>query len=361
MRALSLIFLLLAYPLPAFSDTLLFRSDDVGMTLQPIAPYLRDSTRWILAVQRNGDNEVRRLFDNGKEVRRWETTWSEKKSRREEREYSLGLLSARRIFDASGNMMQEDSYDAGKLTQKSLFTYSGDRLSRMRSLAPDGKVISTEQYLYATNGALREVRRTGANGDDRFSSYVSGPTGVSEERNTVGDVLSILRYDTQGRLVSREQRRGDDMLVREDFIYRSESQFLLSSREKAPAQGRVIERRYDESGRLVSETTTEKGAVIVEVTLTRDEKRQVIEKGRRSATGLETWKYSLDGQGKVTREEYFRLGSLQKVTVYGQGNLRTEEYYKDEELVLKAYFDGDTRLREEVYTGGTLVRERKYP
>jgi hypothetical protein len=361
MKALSLFFLLLAYPLPAFSDTLLYRSNDVGMTLQPVAPYLRDSTRWVLAVQRTGENEVRHLFDNGKEVRRWEIAWTEKQPRREEREYSLGVLSARRVFDASGNMVQEDSYDAGALAQKSLFTYTGDRLSRMRSLAPDGSLVSSEQYLYATNGALREVRRTDAKGDQRLSSYVSGPTGVSEERNTVGDILSVLRYDTQGRLASREQRRGDDTLVREDFIYRSDSQSLLSSREKSPAQGRVIDRRYDESGRLVSETTTEKGTVTEDVVSTRDEKGRVIAKGRRSSTGLETWKYSLDGEGKVTREEYFRLGSLLKVTEHGEGNLRTEEYYKDEELVLKAYFDGDTRLREEVYSAGTLVRERRYP
>ena len=335
MKALSLLCLLLVYPLPAFSDTLLFRSNDIGMTLQPVAPYLRDSTRWILSVQRTGANEVRRLFDNGKEVKRWETTWTEKQSRREEREYSFGALSARRFFDASGDIVQEESYDAGTLTQKSLFTYAGDRLSRTRTLAPDGSLIWSEQYVYATNGALREVRRTGARGDERLSAYVSGPTGVSEERNTVGDILSVLRYDTQGRLVSREQRRGDDTLVREDFIYRSESPYLLSSQEKTPAKGRVTDRRYDESGRLASETTTEKGAVTEEVAFTRDEKGRVIAKGRRSAGGLETWKYSLDGQGKVTREEYFRLGSLQKVTVYGQGNLRTEEYYKDEDTMSK--------------------------
>ena len=76
---------------------------------------------------------------------------------------------------------------------------------------------------------------------------------------------------------------------------------------------------------------------------------------------METWRYTLDDAGKVAREAYFRLGGLVKVTVHGEGKLRTEEFYEDEELVLKAYFDGDTRLREEVYAEGKLIRERKYP
>jgi hypothetical protein len=128
-----------------------------------------------------------------------------------------------------------------------------------------------------------------------------------------------------------------------------------------PPRGRVIDRLYDESGRLLTETMTEKGATVEDTSYTHDEQGRVISRSRRSSAGLETWKYILDETGKVTRESYFRLGSLAKVIVYGQGKQRTEELYKDEELVLKAFFDGDTRLREEVYSGGAIVRERKYP
>ena len=94
-------------------------------------------------------------------------------------------------------------------------------------------------------------------------------------------------------------------------------------------------------------------------TYTRNDQGALTARSRRSPRGMELWKYSLDGKGKVTREEYFLLGSLQKVTVHGEGKLRTEEIYKDEELYLKVYFDGDTRIKEEVYSGGKLLRERK--
>ena len=121
----------------------------------------------------------------------------------------------------------------------------------------------------------------------RLSAYVAGPTGVSEERNTVGDVLSIQRYDTQGKLVSRERRRGDDVLDREDFVFRPDSRAPPQLPGKAAAEGRVIDRRYDESGRLVSETTTEKGAANEDVSYTRDDKGRVIARNRRGSIGLE--------------------------------------------------------------------------
>ena len=101
--------------------------------------------------------------------------------------------------------------------------------------------------------------------------------------------------------------------------------------------------------------------MVGETTYTRDDKGRVTARARRSPHGLEEWKYTLDAAGKATREEYFRRGTLEKVTVYGEDNLRTEELYKDGELFLKVYFDGDRRLREEVYADGKLVRERSFP
>ena len=68
------------------------------------------------------------------------------------------------------------------------------------------------------------------------------------------------------------------------------------------------------------------------------------------------WKYTLDDDGKVTREAYFHLGGLVKVTVYGQGKQRSEEYYKDEELVLKVYL-----RRRHAPAGGSLFRRDARP
>lgn len=353
------VFLLLSIVLPGFGDALLYKSNEFGMLLQRIEPYRRDESRWILEVSTTGKDEVRRLYDRGKEARRWEFLWTESGTRKVERELAAGVLSARRLYDGAGALLQEDQYDNGTLAQKTVLTYAGGRLTRVRVQAADGSLSYTEQYTYGRNGTLREVRRIGTGGDVRISSYVFGPAGVSEERTSSKDTLFISRYDAQGRLTSREKRKGDQTLSREDFSYRLETDVLLKSTERLSLEGKTIERLYDEAGWLASEASTVSGTVVEENTYTRNDKGGLTARSRRSVRGMELWKYSLDDKGNVTREAYFLRGSLQKVTVSGQGKLRTEEIYKNEELYLKVYFDGDTRLKEEVYAEGKLLRERK--
>jgi len=359
MKRFLLALFLLPWVFPGFADALLYKSNEFGMLLQHIEPYQRDESRWTLEITVTGRDEVRRLFDHGKESRRWEVSWTENGTRKVERELAAGVLSARRIYDGAGSLLQEEQYNGGSLAQKTLLTYAGGRLAHVRVQAADGSPIYAEQYVYATNGTVREVKRAGADGDTRTSSYVFGPSGVSEDRTSSKDTLFISRYDTRGRLASRERRKADQTLSREDFSYKLDTDTPVKSTETRPPEGRTIERLYDAAGRLASETSTVKGVAAEENTYTRNDQGAVTARGRRSPRGMELWKYSLDDKGKVTREEYFLLGSLQKITVYGEGKLRTEEIYKDEELYLKVYFDGDTRLKEEVYSGGKLLRERK--
>ena len=50
-----------------------------------------------------------------------------------------------------------------------------------------------------------------------------------------------------------------------------------------------------------------------------------------------------------------------KVIIHGTGKQRTEELYKDGELFLKVFYDGDTRLREEVWSNGTHPSPEELP
>ena len=271
---------------------------------------------------------------------------------------------ARRLYDATGNLLQEEEYADGALSRKSVLTYSGGRLRRTRVLGPDGGQISTTEYLYAVNGSLREVMRTDADGRVQSSSSVSGPSGVSEQQAAAGELRQIVRYDGNGRIIDREQRRGDTLVSRELFRYRADSDLLESSTEELPADGRTIERRYDDAGRVASEVASEAAssgsAAAEETTYTRDDKGRLVSKTRRAAAGLEVWRYTLDAAGNVAREEYSLRGSLQKVTTYGKGKERTEDLYRDGTVFLRVYFDGDTRLREEVRSGDSVLRERTY-
>jgi antitoxin component YwqK of YwqJK toxin-antitoxin module len=354
------VFLMLAAS-QLFGDDLLYRSNDFGMCLERIAPYQKDAFRWILRVRRSGSNEQRLLYDSGRQVRRWDASWNRERTQRVERETLGTLLAARRLYDASGGLLQEDEYTAGKLSKKTIFSYADARLVRRRVLGgPDERQISEDLYIYAVDGGLREVRRTLAAGEPIVSSSTMSSSGLAEERSSMGGSLFIERYDPNGRLVNRERRDSGVLVSIEDFLYDQRSKYRISSVERLPAENGLVERRYDSSGRLSRETKSVKGRVQEVLELQYDENGKVTSKMRSSSEGLETWKYSYSDSGQLSREEYFRRSIRVKATIYGAGKLRTEELYRDGELFLKVYYDGDTRLREEVYTNGNLQLERRY-
>jgi len=332
------------------------------MQLAPIQKWQRDTLTWVLEVQQKPGGEVRRLFRDGKEVRRWEISRAAD-GRQEEREVADGELAAERLYSAGGNILEEDQYSKGKLTQKSLFTYASSRVVRVRVLSADGTLQYNKDYFYTARGSLREVRETGgkeATAESRDSAFVAGGAGPSEEWNRNGDDLFISHFDDRGRTIEKEQRTGKDLVSREDFTYQKDSDNLLSSVEKLPGEGKTITRSYDSGGRIQSESVSAGGKVVEETAYTRDDKGRVLRKLQRDAEGLEEWRYMLDPAGKTTEEDYYHRGALEKQTLYTGDSTRTEELYQSGSLFMKVYYEGDRRVREEVYDDGKLVRERKY-
>ncbi|MCX7039333.1 MAG: hypothetical protein NT005_09415 [Spirochaetes bacterium] len=357
MRKTGIILFLLLGALPAFSEELFYRSNGAGMLLERIADWRRDEFEWVAGAEKSVGREVRRLYAQGKESRRWETSWGEEGSPREEREFASGRLAARRVYDPSGSILTEESFRDGALLEKAIFTYAGSRLSRVRTTGPDGSLLHAEEYLYAASGALRGVRRTLADGQTRQSRFFAGSSGLAEERNTVGDALFVARYDTRGRAVERERRDAQGLASREDFVFRLESNTLESSAETLPREGKLARRRYDDKGLLAVETVTGPGSAVERNEYSRDEEGRATVKRRQSAAGIEQWAYSYDADGDLATEEYVVKGSREKLTVYTDGG-RVEQMYAEGELFLKVTWEGERRVKEEVYEGGVLVRER---
>jgi antitoxin component YwqK of YwqJK toxin-antitoxin module len=322
---------------------------------------LKDESRWVLRVTRDGSDEDRRLYDNGKEVRRWQESWNASRTERVQKESAGGKLAARRVYDATGSILREEEYKDGKISRTTRYVYQGGRVARKVELGADGKELATETFVYADSGRLREVRRRTPSGTAEISSWVAGRSGLAEQRSLVEGTLFVERYEPQGKLIEREKHVGGAMVSVEVFSYSPSSGKLASSTERMPAEAVVIDRRYDDEGRLSLETTRVKDLVKETAAWERDAKGRVITRTRRSSDGLELWKYTYTEAGDPLREEYVQRGVLVKVILHGEAKRRTEELYRGGELFFKVFYDADTRVREEVYAGGELVRARDFP
>jgi antitoxin component YwqK of YwqJK toxin-antitoxin module len=357
MRRSGLILFLLLCSLPIACEEFYYRSNAAGMLLERIAAWRRDEFEWVAGVEKSAGAEVRRLYAQGKESQRWEISAGGKGAAREERDFASGSLAARRLYDPTGSILSEETFRDGALLEKSVFTYSGPRLSRVRATGSDGSPLYTEEYLYATSGALREVRRAYAEGEIRQSRFFAGSSGLAEERNTVGSATAIARYDARGRVVQRERRDSDGLASREEFVFHPGSDALASSTENLPREKRLIRRQYDDKGLLAVETAAGPGNAKERVEYSRDENGRATSKRRQSAAGLEGWEYSYDANGHLAGEVYLLKGSRQKVTTYTAGG-RVEEMYAEGELFLKVTWEGERRVKEEVFEAGAAVRER---
>lgn len=346
-----------------------FRSDEIGLAIEPIPAFRADEFPWVLAVERlprgDGWTETRRLLSGGIEQRRW-TLVRSADGRTEEREERGGEMTARRLSGADGELLQEELFSAGAASSRTVYEYAAGRLARTRAFAADGSLASTVEYLAAPSGRLREVRWTAADGSLRTASQAAGGTGsvaggvaVSEERTREGDVVLTTRYDEHGRVAVRERRDPSGLVSSERLSYTGEARSPASSIAEWPGERKVVEAAYDAAGGEIAETTTVAGAVTERVAWIRDEAGRALAVRREGTSGTAEVRFSW-ADGTLKREEHFVRGARVKNVIHETADERVEELFDDGQLFLRVRYRGDARIREEVVVDGRVVRERAF-
>ena len=133
----------------------------------------------------------------------------------------------------------------------------------MRALDASGAQVYAEEYLYATNGALRQVRRS-ANPETTSSLLRCGPRRVFPRSACTG-VARILSFATTCKDGSRTVRRDREPHLSRARILptQGDTELLKLSTLSEPGHDTVVDRTYDDKGSLALETTTTKGTVVL--------------------------------------------------------------------------------------------------
>lgn len=250
-----------------------------------------------------------------------------------------------------GELRIERLYSRGVLLEERRI---GPQVDELRVYLPDGSLEYTERLLRYPDGSPREVRRE--NGDEVRIYRYRRTTGLPfEEWFQHGEERRVWRFGSEGRLAERVAWTGETMILRERFTY-SEAGTLVEARREDLEAGEERLRRY-EGGLLVREELRRDGRPVVTTLYAYGAQDRLVREERETLDGTLVLDYDYDEEGRLSSERHLRNGAITLVVRYTEEG-RIEDRYRNGSLVLRSYFEDDSRIREELYRGGHLIDVR---
>ncbi len=250
-----------------------------------------------------------------------------------------------------GDLRVERLYSRGVLLEE---RRSGPGVDELSAYLPDGSLEYTERLLRYPDGSPREVRRQ--TGEKVRIYRYRKTTGLPfEEWFQHGEERWVWRFGPEGRLAERVAWNGETMTLRERLSY-SETGALVEARREDLEAGEERIRRYD-GGLLVREELRRDGRPAVTTRYTYGAQDRLILEERETPDGSLVLDYDYDEEGRPATVRHLRNGAITLVVRYTEEG-RVEDRYRNGSLVLRSYFQGDTRAREELYRNGRLIDVR---
>lgn len=250
-----------------------------------------------------------------------------------------------------GDLWVERLYGRGVLLEE---RRRGTGVDELRVYLPDGSLEYTERLLRYSDGSPREVRRR--TGDQVRTYRYRKTTGLPfEEWFQRGEERRVWRFGPGGRLAERVAWDGETMVLRERLSY-SEAGALVEARREDLQAGEERLQSYD-GGLLVREELLRDGRLVATTRYAYGELDRLIREETETPDGSLLLDYEYDEEGRLSSVRHLRNGEITLV-IRHTGEGRVEDRYRSGSLVLRSYFEGETKIREELYRGGRLIDVR---
>lgn len=251
-----------------------------------------------------------------------------------------------------GDLRVERLYHQGVLLEE---RRNDNGVDELRVYLPDGSLEYTERLFRYPDGSPREVRRQSA---DQVRIYrYRRTTGLPfEEWFQRGEERRVWRFGSDGRLSERVVWKGEKMILRERFSYTEAGALVEAQREDLEA-GEERLRRY-EGRRLVWEELRRDGRRVATTRYSFGPRDLLVREERETRDGTVVLDYLYDEADRLVTVRHLRNGAITLVVRYTEEG-RIEDRYRNGSLVLRSYFEGDTRTREELYRDGRLIDVRR--
>jgi YD repeat-containing protein len=319
-----------------------------------------DGPAYVLEVSFVDGTEIRRLFRDEEEIQRVEVTRDG--STTTEAVFRDDLLESRTVSRDNGVLLGETRYSGGVLTERWEFHYEGAMLTSREAFDPADELLYRESYSYWRDGTLRSIVKEDRSEVRTEYRYQDGR--LEEEWVSRPDEAERFEFDTAGRLVIRELFSENELTEQEVRLYWGSDSASLLKQVVVSAGDEGTTRGYDERGRLTSERIEESGRFVRELTRVFGEDRLVLEIETDNA-GESRWEYQYTDNGareSVTFRENGELVEVSHLVLDPQEEPadRMTELFNRGQPVLRVYYDGQQRLREEVIRDGVVIRTREF-
>jgi YD repeat-containing protein len=347
--AVAALFLALA-ALPPQAAADLYRSNAAAIAVAPITEAQRGEHEYVLEVRRGDGLRERLLFREGELIRRERLRLDGRGRVVEEERFEGGVLREVRRYDERGRLTEVLEYDrSGILERRIALGYeNGRRIAERHYDATDTRVF-TDRFAYDSAGRIRRVTRERDGEVERETAYAYAEGSLFEESFRAGETVRVVRYDGQGRLAYRAERRDGELVEEQEVRYpAADVRIVTTSRPGEP--GVLIERFL--SGRLTDTRREIDGAVVSRTRHEYEEDRltRVVTEGRDIA-GRRVERYEYDDTGELTRRIVRMEGRTLREVIYHGDRRREEITYRGGEPFLRVTYRDDNPVSRELVSG----------
>jgi hypothetical protein len=343
-----------------FSDTRYYSSNETGMEFEEISAFNKNKAEYFLEVESGAGNEIRKLIKDSKPVKTWDTLFYKDGKPKIEKEYSGDKLSLVKSFDSQARIIEEDTYINGELSAKtkSSYVYGSKKYSSI-SYDKDDIEIYKDDFLFTDNGGLREIRREWPDGQYRITSFIFSHRKLAKEMESSKADMSIANYNKRGQLQTIELWKDQTLIIKNNNTYSENDGTISSSLENDMESNTLVKKNYDDKGRIVRETKEQVNEVQEETDYFYNIDGKRTKTTRSSKDGLEEWLFGYDNDGRLSKEDYYIRGELERRTNYKDDSDFDVEIYKNGSLLVKAFYIKDEKIKEVFYDNDKIIRTRE--
>lgn len=342
MKRICFLFFLL--PVSLYSQVAYYRADKSGAVFNQIGVSRLDEFKYVLSVEELDNAIIRRLFENQKEIRRWERTYENRKSSPgyyQESEF-VGDKKLLTSYFVRFRLDKEEIYFENKLSEIRVYQYSGDGLSSTTVKSSDENTLYTTTYTRGSHGRLLRATNSHTSGETTYSVYGFREFDLRNQIHTYSGYSFQYNY-FKGKLVSTEEWQGDNLVYRK--IERNEN---YESIEEDFLNEKTVVRTFDKDERIIKEVTQIGSAKII-VDYLYDAENRVSQKFISSDARRERVTYTYGAEDQVTESLIYVNDQLTRKLIY-EDSLQdyTEIVYRQGKPFMRILFRDNIEVENEL-------------